>query len=436
MDRLCCSMLAGVGFLSSAIIIAALFVMTASFDRYRTEVESENLRFVLDDWTNTLIAPVEEYAFADASYEAVEKRGDYINASAFESAADSSEAFDWVVILNADGSILYEAGLPENWDAAEYLGSEAYRPVLDQIALSHPSEYASVGGAFEVNGTHILTAGARITPDNFSGVDTSLLPYFIGGQNLDADALRKIAASIGSNRVFFAEETVSHSVSVEGPLGTVGALTWEAEQLGSHFRKIALPWVLAICTAIIVLTVSIAIYFRKLVSGFERMNKAATTDHLTGVANRAALSETLQTSVVQEALRGGHFAVISIDLDDFKQLNDVYGHHAGDAALRVAADRISTSMQGCERVFRMGGDEFLCMVLDPDPERATRKIVDRLKNAFNPPMDLAGHSQIVTPSIGVAIAHQGETWDSILERSDAAMYRAKRREVFLNVCLN
>jgi GGDEF domain-containing protein len=84
----------------------------------------------------------------------------------------------------------------------------------------------------------------------------------------------------------------------------------------------------------------------------------------------------------------------------------------------------------------MGGDEFLYLVFGPEPESTAKAVVDRLKNVFCPPMDLGGFTHVVTPSIGVAIATQGENWEAILERSDVAMYRAKRGEFTPARCLN
>lgn len=435
MDRLYLILLTGFGFLSSAIILGALFVLTASFDRYHSESVNEKLDLVLSDWTNTLVASAEDYAFATASYEALNERDNHALSSDLWLAPVRDRSFDWIVILDAEGKVISDLNLPEQLDAA-YFSSDTYRAVLDQIAQTAPSEHSSVGGAFQEGGVEFLAATMRITPEDLTDVDASSLAYFIGGRNLDASALSRISASIGSSNSFFTDDIAERSIAVKGPLGSVGNLAWDAELPGSQFREMALPWVLTFCSVLMFVTFWMAAYFQQIVDSFQRMNRVATTDHLTRVANRAGLSEMLQTSFVKQALQGGSLAAISLDLDDFKQLNDEHGHHAGDTALKVAAMRITKSLENNDRVFRMGGDEFLCLVIDPDPRGAAQRIVDRLKNAFNPPIDFDGFDQVVTPSIGVAIADQGENWDDVLERSDAAMYRAKRNEFTLQVCLN
>ena len=214
------------------------------------------------------------------------------------------------------------------------------------------------------------------------------------------------------------------------------AVTWHLGLSGSQFYRVSLPFVLVVCAVFLVLIASMGTYFLRLARKLEEMHRVAMTDHLTGVANRTALTETLQGDLVQAALSDGHLAVLSLDLDDFKKLNDEYGHHAGDAALKAAAERISHSVRRYEKVFRMGGDEFLCLIFDPDPKTAAQRVVDRLKTSFSTPMELGGHVQRVTPSIGIAIADRGETWDAVLKRSDAAMYKAKQSEFLYRFCTN
>ena len=430
LDRLFYALVVGIGAVSSAVILLAFYFLTASFDRYATNSANENISRALDEWTSTLVASIEGYAFRDTAFQAVTLRDN----NRLMSDLSEDPALDWVAILEADGTLITDVNMPKNWGAAEYLGSPTFAAILDQIAEGAPSEHLSIGGAFESNGTRFLAATARITPRDLSGVDGDALPFLIAGRTLDADTLKDITAGNENSDVSFSSSPTDRSVAVEGPLGVVGHLSWQAALPGSQFRQIALPWVLTLCAGLLLLAAWMGRYFRRLLNSVERLHRVATTDHLTGVANRSALTEMLHAPPVQEALQHGSLAVISLDLDDFKRLNDTHGHQAGDTALQLAADRISSQVRKHERVFRMGGDEFLCLVFDPDPKAAAEKVVARLRTAFSKPMDLGGMSQIVSPSIGVAIPHQGEAWDDVLERSDAAMYRAKRSELAHSFC--
>lgn len=222
------------------------------------------------------------------------------------------------------------------------------------------------------------------------------------------------------------------TVGVASIVALAANLTWLV--VVSRTEPLQTAWLVALanCAIFTLLIAIMGAYAWKLLQGLQAMHKLATTDCLTGVGNRAALSEKLQTTEAQTALQDGCMAVMSLDLDDFKRLNDTHGHRIGDIALKVAADRIAASVNGPENVFRMGGDEFLCLVLNPGTAQAAERVVRRLKFAFAQPMDLGTHQQVVSPSIGVAIANQGEAWEAVLGRSDAAMYRAKRRDQVLN----
>ncbi len=435
LNRLCLAMMAGIGVLSSAILLAALFLLSMSLDHHAAQDGNARLSIALSDWRDTLTATAEDYAIGGTSSDRVNELDLVSLKTDLKAKVDANDSVDWIAVLDAQGKLIHNENLPEDWDTVTYFSRAKFGPVLDEIAQTEPSKIGSVGGAFEAEGVRFLAATTKIMPHALSASDTDLLTYLVVGRNLDASALSKISDKIGGSEVAFSDDTTEQSVSVEGPLGFVGNLTWQAELPGWQFRQAALPWVLGICIAFVLLTSWMAAHFRKMVNSLETMHKVATTDHLTGVANRAALTELLKTPSVQDGLKEGCFAAISLDLDDFKQLNDEYGHHAGDRALKFAAERITQALGPNESVFRMGGDEFLCLMFDPNPKEAADKLVERLNSSFKEPMDLGGFSKVVTPSIGVAIGSCGEHWDVILERSDAAMYRAKRREFTQSVRL-
>ena len=225
-----------------------------------------------------------------------------------------------------------------------------------------------------------------------------------------------------------------HGIGIASVAIIMLALASQFEPVRLQAYHVAMPWVLTICSVFMVSMAWIVIHFRKITKRLKALQEVAMTDHLTGVANRMALAETLQGPSVKTALKDGHLAVLSLDLDGFKRLNDEHGHHVGDRALRIAAKRITHSVGRNAQVFRMGGDEFLCLVFDPDPKAAAQTVVDRISASFSSPMDLGGHPQIVAPSVGIAMAQQGETWDAVLMRSDAAMYQAKQSEFLYDFC--
>ncbi len=148
----------------------------------------------------------------------------------------------------------------------------------------------------------------------------------------------------------------------------------------------------------------------------EELHRQANTDALTGLANRAAITRALEA-----ALDGQRAAVMFVDLDGFKEVNDRLGHERGDAVLVEAADRIATSLGRTGMVGRLGGDEFL-VVLPPIPDHDLMRIADRILDHLREPWAEGGS---ITASIGIATAGDHESADRLLDRADSAMYDAK-----------
>ena len=153
----------------------------------------------------------------------------------------------------------------------------------------------------------------------------------------------------------------------------------------------------------------------------------ANHDSLTGLLNRAAFQNRLEQSLEQARSNSGSVALLFIDLDGFKGVNDAEGHRAGDEVLRIVAQRIASTVRAGDTMARLGGDEFLVM-LDRD---VTRDVADtighRIIEALHQPMDLEGRDIFVGASIGVAM-HPPLAGDinALMNRADQAMYAAKR----------
>ena len=159
-----------------------------------------------------------------------------------------------------------------------------------------------------------------------------------------------------------------------------------------------------------------------------RIDFLAHHDLLTGLPNRALLLERLEFVLAAARRRQSRAAVLFIDLDNFKVVNDSLGHAAGDALLKVVGARIPAVLRNVDVVSRHGGDEFLVVLPDVENEQGTVAVAEKLLAAIAEPIALEGQSFSVSPSIGIAIyPRDGETPEALIKNADAAMYLAKER---------
>ncbi|MDR7276929.1 GGDEF domain-containing protein [Catenuloplanes atrovinosus] len=172
-----------------------------------------------------------------------------------------------------------------------------------------------------------------------------------------------------------------------------------------------------------------------------RLARARLHDALTGLPNRALILERVDEAVAarRRTRPGGSegmVAVLFLDLDGFKPVNDAYGHAAGDALLKQVAARLTDTIRPEDTAGRFGGDEFLVLCRGlPDRDDA-RAIADRIRRRISEPYDVGGHTVIIGASIGIAVLDDGaQEPDALIHSADLALYRAKeggrgRVEVF------
>jgi diguanylate cyclase (GGDEF)-like protein len=155
-----------------------------------------------------------------------------------------------------------------------------------------------------------------------------------------------------------------------------------------------------------------------------RLVHLAFHDSLTGLANRALFRDRVEHAL-DRAARGNRIAVLLLDLDDFKLVNDTAGHAEGDKLLQVVSERIARATRGCDTVARIGGDEFAVLVESMAHDEDAMLVVQRILEALKSPIALEGREFLVGASVGVAYAKGGERVDELLRNADVAMYSAK-----------
>ena len=161
----------------------------------------------------------------------------------------------------------------------------------------------------------------------------------------------------------------------------------------------------------------------------QELRYLANYDTLTGLPTRTLLSERLAHALIRARRLGTKVAVLFLDLDRFKHVNDSMGHAAGDRLLKSAAARIVTSVRESDTVARLGGDEFTVILEDLRDNDEAEKVAHKMLSAFGAPLEIDGRQEVViTPSIGISLyPEHGQLPTDLLKHADTAMYHAKDR---------
>ena len=158
-----------------------------------------------------------------------------------------------------------------------------------------------------------------------------------------------------------------------------------------------------------------------------RLQHLATHDALTGLPNRLLLDDRLSQAIAYAERRAGRFAVMMIDLDRFKLINDSLGHHGGDELLKEVANRLRGALRKSDTLARTGGDEFVMIADEIDSAAQVEILAQRVIQAFTRPFHILSVDVHIAPSIGIAMYDSdGKTPDQLIVHADAAMYHSKK----------
>jgi diguanylate cyclase (GGDEF)-like protein len=209
----------------------------------------------------------------------------------------------------------------------------------------------------------------------------------------------------------------------ERPLGSLGAFTREQRVFTEDDTNLLQAVAHVLATAIAARRAE------------DRARHDAMHDPLTGLPNRVLFSDRLAQALARSERDHQPLAVLLLDIDRFKLINDSLGHAAGDELIREVAPRLSGAVRASDTVARLGGDEFAVLCEDLEDEREAQEMAERLGACFLRPFALGGEQQFATASIGLVVASAHVDAEELLRDADAAMYRAKeagrgRYEVF------
>jgi diguanylate cyclase (GGDEF)-like protein len=213
------------------------------------------------------------------------------------------------------------------------------------------------------------------------------------------------------------------------PVGVGGWGVVTEQQASEFFGPIRTSRVrvnLALLALLLAAASGLAVLSHKRALAMARINHQAFHDTLTGLANRALFLSRLDAALARARRHGGDVAVLFLDLDRFKVVNDSLGHDAGDAVLIEAANRIAANIRADETFARMGGDEFTILIESSDGAHDAARIAERILKVLDVPMTVNGQEVLSSASIGIAVCVDGlDSADDLVRDADLAMYRAK-----------
>lgn len=273
---------------------------------------------------------------------------------------------------------------------------------------------------------HILAATregyVQIDPDTHRILDANPAFCELVGRprsRLTGKPLREFLAADSPNRNWFTEPWRRQGTALSGELTLRHA---EGQPLPVHANIDLLP--AAEGQPPIAFALLTDIRDRKRVE--ERMYALAFFDPLTALPNRLLFEERLQQAIRQQRRHGIGFALLFIDLDNFKGINDTLGHDVGDRMLQEIARRLFGAVRDSDTVARLGGDEFVVLLIGTDDAVTAARLADKLLAALQPPVMVAGKSLPAGASIGIALApRDGQDATTLKRRADVAMYQAK-----------
>lgn len=421
------------GIVAVSMILGSVFWLTGRIDQLEKESSENIVELLVTEKVDHVKASTTDYSYWNLAYELVSsKDADGIYEDVGSGATDS-DLFDHIIILGADGRVLHVYDGTGAISSAEQFDVQSVQPFLSRLWDTRPADYVAVSGIGQINGTYGAITASWITPDYVARVDPASVPIMLGVKLFDDDALQAIAKLTQGTGYAIApagNPPKEPAVDLVGPDGTpVAQLVWSHTHVGTILRMELMPGIVLVCLGIFGLCLFAARYFHQQSRALERALTVASTDTLTGLMNRSGLDEVLRTPDVKAQIDAAHVAVLYLDLNDFKRLNDEHGHREGDHALKTTAERLKASVRPHDHVVRLGGDEFICVVFDPNPAAAAKVVSDRVLINCNTPIAFIGFSRVLSPSLGVAVAERGMAWETLLGRADAAMYSAKRKQL-------
>jgi diguanylate cyclase len=211
------------------------------------------------------------------------------------------------------------------------------------------------------------------------------------------------------------------------------SILMNTHQVGS--KKMLATMVSLMIACLFLMVILAAVFYEKFGSNLFKLNFVSPSkgtnaleskDVLTQLPNRHAFRQLLDTASIRCTRSGNTIALAYIDLDHFKPINDSYGHHVGDAVLKIVAQRLQTAVRGCDSVARLGGDEFAALIEGIESDTDIIPIMERIVSSISLPFYVNNQQIDISCSVGIALYPRDGNIEKLIVSADSAMYKAKQ----------
>jgi diguanylate cyclase (GGDEF)-like protein len=413
--------------------------MADQHDRQAAEATQTMVSGGIDLTRSRLEAITNDYAWWDEAFDAYVRNDEEWLEANIGTGITGTQIADALVILDREGEIRHAWSV----DDAIYPPDSIFTPTViswaARMMANTPVDRDAAQTLFALghDGLVHLVSVQRITPPTRIGeVSPSEMPLIMFVQELTPERLSEIGNQylISDLRILEGEVPAgmeSNSALLADPEGrSVGTLAWTAPHPGRELlRKVAVP-ILGAVLLFALVAVFIALRARGMAMALSKSEEeavtASRTDSLTGLLNRTGFTHRLHLPESLVACTAGRLAVIYIDVNEFKLVNDTLGHHAGDRLVVGLARRLEAKMPRDAVFARIGGDEFGVLLTGDDLAARIPALCLTFAAAIEEPFEVSGQKLQVHCAIGYAIAPGGATDPGeIVRRSDVAMYNAK-----------
>ncbi|MCX5493118.1 EAL domain-containing protein [Kaistia dalseonensis] len=379
-----------------------------------------------------------DYAWWEAGYNAYMAHDEAWVDANFGSGIRDTQISDILVIIAPDGTVPYAWAIDDDHGKPREIFSPDIRAKIKKLAEGMPVENEAARPAyFRIGNDILLIAVARIAPvSRASEVDPATLPFLVQGVYLKHERLHTLGKQFLIEDLGLDIESPDDSVAAGFPPikdfngNVIGAFVWTPPTPGFAVLRNVLAPIAGGLLVFCVIAMITVLRARKLALSQARSERqaieAARTDSLTGLVNRFGFNELSESAHFEQSCARGEAAIIYLDVNGFKSVNDSIGHQGGDELVTRLAERLSMIMPPDSHFARVGGDEFALALTGRTAPQAVAGIASAMVHSLDQPFSVAGFQFQVTAAVGYAIADNPEVDPAeLLRRADLAMYQAK-----------